>query len=96
MAAAPAASGHGAAPAPQAEGPQAEPARGAEGAQDWDRDWDVIPSPLGGEALPPVMELYGWLGWTSSGTTRGKRNQPFDAVLLSRDRGNSKVPPGRW
>ena len=52
MAAAPAARVHGAAPAPQAQGPQAKPPRGAQGAWDWDRDWDAIPDPLGGEALP--------------------------------------------
>ena len=56
MAAAPAARGSGAAPAPQAQEPQAEPARGAEGAWgDWTRDWDAIPDPLGGEALPLVV-----------------------------------------
>ena len=74
-------------------GPQAGPARGAEGAQDWDRDWDAIPDPLGGEALPLVMEVYGWLGWARSGTTRGMRNRPFDAVLLRRDEENQEVPP---
>ena len=91
--AAPAARGHGAAPAPQAQGPEAEPPRGAEGAGDWDRDWDLIVNPLRGEALPLVMEVYGWLGLASSGTTRGMRNRPFDAVLLRRDGGNGKVPP---
>ena len=43
-----------AAPAPQAQGPQGEPARGAEGARSCDRDWDAVPDPLGGEALPLV------------------------------------------
>ena len=92
MAAAPAARGHGAAPAPQAQGPQAEPARGAEEARDWGRDWDAIPDPLGGEALPLVVEVYVWLRLASSGTTRGMRNRPFDTVLLRRDGGNREVP----
>ena len=96
MAPAPAARGHRAAPAPQAQGPQAEPARGPEGARDWDWDWDTIPDPLRGEALPLVMEVYGWLGWASSGTTRGMRNRPFNAVLLRRDGGNREMPPGGW
>ena len=96
IAAAPAARGHGAAPAPQAQGPQVEPAPRAEGARDGDRDWDAIPNPLGGEALPLVMEICRWLGWVSAGTTRGMRNQPFDTVLLRRDRGNREVPPGGW
>ena len=87
MAAAPAARGSGAAPAPQAQEPQAEPARGAEGAHgDWARDWDAMPDPL-------VVEVYGWLSWATSGTTRGLRNRPFDAVLLRRDGGNQEVPP---
>ena len=93
MAAAPAAGGRGAAPVPQAQGPQGEPARGAEGAWPWDRDCDAVSDPLGGEALPLVVEVYGWLSWASSGTTRGMINQPFDAVLLQRDGGNQEVPP---
>ena len=96
MAAAPSARGHGAAPAPQAQGPQAKPARGAEGARDWDRDLDANPDLLGGEALPLVVEVYGRLSWCSSGTTRGMRNRPFDAVLLGRDGEKQEVPPGRW
>ena len=71
-----------------------EPARGADRAGDWDQDWDAIWDPLAGEALPLVMELYGWLGAASSGTTRGMRNRPFDAVLLRRDGGNREVPQG--
>ena len=59
MAAARAAGGQGAAPAPQARGPQEEPARGAEGARPWDRDWDAVLDPLGGEVLPLVVEVYG-------------------------------------
>ena len=95
MAAAPAARGSGAAPAQQAQEPRAEPARGAEAARgDWARDWDAIPDPLGGEALPLVMEVYGSLSWATSGTTRGLRNRPFDAVLLRTDRGNREVPLG--
>ena len=30
------------------------------------------------------------------GTTRGLRNQPFDAVLLRRDGGSREVPRGGW
>ena len=68
---------------------------GAEGARgDCVWDWDAIPDPLGGEALPLVMKVYGWLGWASSGTTRGMRNQPIDAVLLQGDGGNRKVLSG--
>ena len=88
--------GRGAAPAPQAQGPQGEPARGTGGAWPWDRDWGTVPNPLGDEALPLVVEVYGWLCWASSGTTRGMRNRPFDAVLLRRDGGNREVPPGGW
>ena len=40
------------------------------------------------------MEVYGWLSWATSETTRGLRNRPFDAVLLRRDEGNREVPPG--
>ena len=90
MAAAPAAWGSGAAPAPQVQELQAEQARGAEGA--W--DWDAIQDPLGGKALPLVVEVYGWLGWATSGTTRGLRNGPFDAMLLREYRGIQEVPPG--
>ena len=96
MAAAPVAGGRGAAPAPQAQGPQGEPARGAEGARPWDRDWDAVRDPLGNEALPLVVEVYGWLSLACSGTTRGMRNRPFDAVLLWRDGENQEVPPGGW
>ena len=96
MAPAPAAGGRGAVPAPQAQGPQEEPARGAEGAQPWDRDWDAVPEPLGGEALHLLVELDGWLSLACSGVTRGMRNRPFDAVLLRRDGGNREVPPGGW
>ena len=96
MAPASAAGGRGAAPAPQAQGPQGEPARGAGGAWPWDRDWDPVPDPLGDEALPLVVEVYEWLSWASSGTTRGMRNRTFDAVLLRRDGGNQEVPPGGW
>ena len=91
MAAAPAARGRGAAPAPQAQGPQGEPARGAGGARPWDRDWDTVPDPLGDEALPLVVEVYEWLSWASSGTTRGMRNRPFDTVLLLRDGGTRRI-----
>ena len=94
MAAASAAGGRDAAPAPQAQGPQGGPARGAEGALPWYRDWDTVPDPLGGEALPLVVEGSGWLSLACSGTTRGMRNRPFDAVLLWRDGGNREVPLG--
>ena len=96
MAAAPAAGGRGAAPAPQARGPQGEPAQGAEGARHWDWDWDTVPDPLGGEALPLVVEVYGWLSWACSGTTRGMRKRPSNAVLLRRDGGNREAPLGGW
>ena len=43
-----------------------------------------------------MVEVYGWLSWACSGTTRGMRNRPFDAVLLRRDGGNREVPPGGW
>ena len=49
-----------------------------------------------GEALPLVVEVYGWLSWACSGTTRWMRNRPFDAVLLRRDGGNQEVPLGGW
>ena len=88
--------GQGAAPAPQAQGPQGEQARGAGGARPWDRDWGTVPDPLVDEALRLVVELYGWLRWACSGTTRGMRNPPFDAVLLRRHGGNQEVPPGGW
>ena len=88
--------GRGAAPAPQAEGRQGEPARGARGAGPWDRDWGTVPDPLGDEALPLVVEVYRWLSWACSGTTRGMRNRPFDAVLLRRDGVKREVPPGGW
>ena len=96
MAAASAAEGRDAAPAPRAQGPQGVAARRAEGAQPWDRDWDTVPDPMGGEALPLVVEVYGWLSWACSGNARGMRNRPFDAVLLGRDGGNREVPPGGW
>ena len=63
MAAAQAAARRGAAPAPHAQGPQGEPARGAEGARPWDLEWDAVPDPLGGQALPLVVGVYGWLSW---------------------------------
>ena len=96
MAAASAPEGRGAAPAPQAQGPQGEPARGAEGARPRNRDCDTVPDPLGDEALPLVVEVYGWLSWACSGTTRGMRNRPFDAVLLWRGLWNLEVPRGGW
>ena len=68
----------------------------AGGARPWDRDWGTFPDTLGDEALPLVVEVYGWLGWASSGTTRGMRNRPFDALLLRRDGGNWELPPGGW
>ena len=97
MAAAPVARESGPALAQNAQEPQAEPARRAEGVRgDWDTDWDAIPDPLGGEALPLVMEVYRWLSLATSGTTRGLRNRPFNAVLLQMDGGDQKVPPGGW
>ena len=38
----------------------------------------------------------GWLSWACSGTTRGMRNRPFDAMLLRRYGGNREVPTGGW
>ena len=96
MAAAPVMGQQNVAPAPQAQGPQGEPARREEGARPWDRDWDAVLDPLGSEALFLVVEVYWGLSWAGSGTTREMRNQPFDAVLLRRDRGNQKVPLGGW
>ena len=96
MAAASAAGGRDAAPAPLAQGLQGGPARAAEGPRPWDRDWDTVPDPLGGEALPGVVEVYGWLSWACSGTTGGMRSRPFDAALLWRDGGNRQVPLGGW
>ena len=43
-----------------------------------------------------MVEVYGWLSRACSGTARGMRNRPFDAVLLRRDAGNREVPPGGW
>ena len=54
----------------------------------------MISDPLGGEALPLVMEVFGWSNWATWGTARGLRNQPFDGVLLRRDGVNQEVPPG--
>ena len=77
MAAALAAGGSDAALAPQAQEPQVERAGGAKGARgDWARDWYAFPDPLGAEALPLVMKVYGWLSWANLGTTRGLRNRP--------------------
>ena len=83
----------GAAPAPQAQGPQGELTRGAGGPGPPARYWGTVRDPYGDEALPLVVEVYGWLSWACSGTTRGMRNRPFDAVLLRRDGGNRGVPP---
>ena len=88
--------GRGAASAPQAQGQQGGPARGAEEGRPWDRDWGAVPDPLGGETLPLVGEVYGWLCWANQGTSRRSRNRPFDAVLLRRDGGNREAPPGGW
>ena len=91
MAAAPVAREYRAKPArmaadPEAPEPQVEPVQGAEGAprparapDAWVRDWDAVPNPLGGEALPVVLEVPGWLNWVTSGD---KKNRPFNAVLL--------------
>ena len=40
-----------------------------------------------------VLEVIWWLNWASSGY---KRKQPFDTVLLWRDKGSQEVPPGGW
>ena len=39
-----------------------------------------------------MIEVYGLLSWATSGTSRGLRMRPFDAVLLRRDAGNREVP----
>ena len=88
--------GRDAASAPQAQGQRGGPARGAEEGRPWDRDWGAVPDPLGGETLPLVGEVYGWLCWANQGTSRRSRNRPFDAVLLRRDGGNGEAPPGGW
>ena len=86
--------GRGAASAPQAQGQRGGPARGAEEGRPWDRDWGAVPDPLGGETLPLVGEVHGWLCWANQGTSRGSPTRPFDAVLLRRDGGNREAPPG--
>ena len=89
MAPAPAAWGSGGAPAQQVQEPRAALEPGQEGARnDSALDWDTIPDPLGGEAVPLVMEVYVWLSWATSGTTRGLKSRTFDAMLLRRDGGN--------
>ena len=68
--------------------------RPAQARNDWACDWDAIPDSLGGEAPPLVMEVNGWLTRATSKTSRGLRNQPFDALPLWGDGGNQEVPPG--
>ena len=84
-----------------AQEPRTEPALGAVGAphhaearSDWVPDWSAVPDPLGGETPPLVLEVYGWLNWATSGTTRGLRIWRSDAVLLPGDGGNQEVTPG--
>ena len=86
--------------APVAEKPWAERANGTVGApcpakarDELVRGWDAVTDLRGGETLPMVLEVYGWLNWASSGH---KRNRPFDAMLLRRDGGNHGVPPEGW
>ena len=88
--------GRGVASAPQVQEQRGGPARGAEESRPWDVDWGAVPDPLGGETLPLVGEVYGWLCWANQGTSRRSRNRPFDAVLLRRDGGNREAPPGGW
>ena len=88
--------GRGAASSPQAQEQRGGPARGAEESRPWDLDWGAVPDPLGGETLPLVGEVYGWLSWANQGTSRRSRNRPFDAVLLRRDGGNREAPLGGW
>ena len=71
-------------------------ATGAEGGAGARGRGGTVPDPLGDEAFPPVVEVYGWLSWACSGTTRQMRNRPFDGVLLQRDGGNQEVPRGGW
>ena len=68
----------------------------AEARNDWVWDWSAIPEPLGDEAVPMVMEVYGLRSWATSETTRGFRNRSIKAVFLRRDGGNQEIPPGRW
>ena len=88
--------GRGVASAPQAQEQRGGPAQGAEESRPWNVDWSAVPDPLGGETLPLVGEVYGWLCWANQGTSRRSRNRPFDAVLLRRDGGNREAPPGGW
>ena len=100
MAAAPAARGSSAEPARMAQEPQAESARGASGAprptearNEWVRD---PRPPLGGKALPLVLEVYGWLSWATSGTTRGLRNGPSMPCSSGGMGKTGKYPRGGW
>ena len=86
--------GRGAAPAPQAQGPQGEPARGAGGARPWDPDWGMVPDPLGDVALPLVVEVYGWLSWACSGTTREMRNRSLQCRAPPEGRREPGGTPG--
>ena len=88
--------GRGVAPAPQVQEQRGGPAQGAEESRPWNVDWGAVPDPLGGETLPLVGEVYGWLCWANQGTSRRSRNRPFDAVLLRRDGGHREAPPGGW
>ena len=58
------------------------------------QDSSAIPDPLGGKALRLLMEVYEWLWWATSGTNRGFRTRPVDAVLLRSYGGNREVPLG--
>ena len=62
--------GRGVASAPQVQEQRGGPARGAEESRPWDVDWGAVPDPLGGETLPLVGEVYGWLCWANQGTSR--------------------------
>ena len=86
--------GRGVASAPQVQEQRGGPAQGAEESRPWNVDWGAVPDPLGGETLPLVGEVYGWLCWANQGTSRRSRNRPFDAVLLRRDGGHREAPPG--
>ena len=89
--------GRGVASAPQVQGQLRGAGTGGGGEPAVERGLGRrVPDPLGGETLPLVGEVYGWLCWANQGTSRRSRNRPFDAVLLRRDGGNREAPPGGW
>ena len=53
------------------------------------RDWGAIADLKGGETLPAVPEVLGWLNWPASGH---QRTLWLGDVLLRRDEGHREVP----